>query len=186
MVTEHENTDEPIEIGFDEAAGETIARLEDLIATRIRPAVERGGGGIRLHGFKDGVAYLDLQGPAVSLRDGIVNMVRHFMPEVRDVLDWRDAIPKPGLETPTGLAVRQVLEERINPAVAAHGGHISLVDVQDDTVYIRLEGGCQGCGMAEATLKQGVEVEIKQAVPSITAVLDVTDHAGGSNPYYRA
>ena len=74
----------------------------------------------------------------------------------------------------------------MNPAVAAHGGRISLVDVQDDTVYIRLEGGCQGCGMAEATLKQGVEVEIKQAVPSITAVLDVTDHAGGSNPYYRA
>ena len=63
--------------------------------------------------------------------------------------------------------------------------HISLVDVREQTAYIRLEGGCQGCGMADVTLKQGVEVEIKRAVPSITSVLDVTDHADGQNPYYQ-
>ena len=96
-----------------------------------------------------------------------------------------DAISKPGLETPTGKAVREVLDSRINPSVAGHGGHIALVDVQDDTAYIRLEGGCQGCGMADVTLKQGIETEIMQAVPQIRAVLDVTDHAGGTNPYYE-
>ena len=69
--------------------------------------------------------------------------------------------------------------------MAAHGGHISLVDVQDDTVYIRLEGGCQGCGMADVTLKQGVATEIQRVAPGITKVLDVTDHAGGTNPYYQ-
>jgi len=69
--------------------------------------------------------------------------------------------------------------------VAAHGGLISLVDVQDDTVYIRLEGGCQGCGMADVTLKQGIEEQIKRTVPQIATVLDVTDHAGGANPYYQ-
>ena len=68
---------------------------------------------------------------------------------------------------------------------AAHGGHIALVDVQEDTVYIRLEGGCQGCGMADVTLKQGIETEIKRAVPKISSVLDATDHAGGTNPYYQ-
>jgi Fe-S cluster biogenesis protein NfuA len=69
--------------------------------------------------------------------------------------------------------------------VAAHGGHVALVDVREDTVYIRLEGGCQGCGLADVTLKQGIEVEIRRAVPAIAQVLDVTDHAGGSNPYYQ-
>jgi len=80
--------------------------------------------------------------------------------------------------------VQQVLDERINPSVASHGGHIALIDVKADTAYIRLEGGCQGCGMADVTLKQGIEVEIKSAVPAILQVLDVTDHAGGTNPYY--
>ena len=64
-------------------------------------------------------------------------------------------------------------------------GHISLVDVRENTTYIRLEGGCQGCGMADVTLKQGIEHEIKGAMPAIKAVLDVTDHAGGTNPYYQ-
>ena len=62
---------------------------------------------------------------------------------------------------------------------------ITLIDVKPDTVYIRLEGGCQGCGMADVTLKNGIETAIRQAVPSIIAVLDVTDHAGGENPYYQ-
>jgi len=79
-----------------------------------------------------------------------------------------------------------VLETRINPSVAGHGGAISLIDVTDDRVYIRMEGGCQGCGMANVTLKQGVEVEIKKVVPHIREVLDVTDHAGGTNPYYQS
>jgi Fe-S cluster biogenesis protein NfuA len=69
--------------------------------------------------------------------------------------------------------------------VANHGGNIALVDVDDETVYIRLEGGCQGCGMADVTLKQGVAKAIQALVPTIRRVLDVTDHAGGTNPYYQ-
>ena len=155
-----------------------------MIETRIRPAV-RDGGAVRYHDFKDGVVYLELEGSAAGLLAGIENMLRHYMPEIQAVKDHRDAQPKPGLETPDGIAIRELLDQRINPSVAAHGGHIALVDVQDDTVYIRLEGGCQGCGMANVTLKQGVEVEIKRAVPSITQVLDTTDHAGGNNPYFQ-
>ncbi len=82
--------------------------------------------------------------------------------------------------------VQQILDEKINPGVAAHGGRISLIDVKDKTVYVQLEGGCQGCGQADVTLKQGIEVAIKEAVPEIEEILDVTDHANGRNPYYKA
>jgi Fe-S cluster biogenesis protein NfuA len=69
--------------------------------------------------------------------------------------------------------------------VGSHGGWVSLLDVRDDVVYIQLGGGCQGCGMADVTLKQGIEVRIREVVPSIKDVVDSTDHAGGTNPYYR-
>ncbi|HZR45562.1 MAG TPA: NifU family protein [Candidatus Manganitrophaceae bacterium] len=91
---------------------------------------------------------------------------------------------KADLTTPEAKAVQKVLDTEINPAVAGHGGYISLVDVKDQVAYIRLGGGCQGCGMADVTLKQGVVVAIKKAIPEIKEVLDVTDHAGGSNPYF--
>lgn len=90
--------------------------------------------------------------------------------------------------SPTGpLAekVQQIIESKVNPGVAMHGGHISLVDVKDDIAYLRFGGGCQGCGMVDVTLKQGVEVMLKEAVPELKGVMDVTDHAGGQNPYYQ-
>jgi len=79
----------------------------------------------------------------------------------------------------------QVLEQQINPAIAAHGGSAELVGVEDDTAYLRLGGGCVGCGMVSVTLRQGIEVAIRDAVPVITRVIDVTDHASGTNPYYE-
>ena len=82
--------------------------------------------------------------------------------------------------------VIQVLEEQINPAIASHGGYAELVAVEDSIAYLRLSGGCQGCGMASVTLSQGIEVAILDSVPEITEVVDVTDHAGGTNPYYQA
>lgn len=80
--------------------------------------------------------------------------------------------------------VRAVLEARVNPSVAAHGGRIALVGVQDDVAYVRMTGGCQGCGLAAVTLRQGVERMLRQAVPELAGVRDVTDHAGGANPFY--
>jgi Fe/S biogenesis protein NfuA len=82
--------------------------------------------------------------------------------------------------------VIQVLDEQINPAIASHGGHAELVAVEENIAYLRLSGGCQGCGMASVTLSQGIEVAILDSVPEITEVIDVTDHATGSNPYYEA
>ncbi len=111
-------------------------------------------------------------------------ILEHFAGGEPVILDEGQPLPKPGLDTEEGKAIQSLLEQRINPQVASHGGRISLVDVQDDTAYIRLEGGCQGCGMADVTLKQGVAKEIQALVPTISKVLDVTDHAGGTNPYY--
>lgn len=86
---------------------------------------------------------------------------------------------------PKAQAVQEVIDNQINPGVAAHGGHVSLLDVKDDIAYIALGGGCQGCGMADVTLKQGIEVMIKEAVPEIRQIIDTTDHASGRNPFYQ-
>jgi len=80
--------------------------------------------------------------------------------------------------------VREVLDAQVNPAVSAHGGEIVLVDVQGTEIFIEMGGGCQGCALSRMTLKQGVERMVRQAVPEITAVHDVTDHTSGENPFY--
>ena len=80
----------------------------------------------------------------------------------------------------------QVIQTMINPAIASHGGRAELVTVENSTAYVRLGGGCQGCGMASVTLSQGIEATLVQMVPEIAKVIDVTDHAGGDNPYYEA
>jgi Fe/S biogenesis protein NfuA len=80
--------------------------------------------------------------------------------------------------------VSQLLEHAINPAIAAHGGFATLAGVEDDVAYVEMGGGCQGCGLAAMTLRQGIETAIKQNVPEITEVQDVTNHAAGENPFY--
>ena len=113
------------------------------------------------------------------------SIMEHFDSGEPVILDEDQPLPKPGLETEDGKAIQALLDQKINPMVASHGGQITLVDVQDDTVFIRMGGGCQGCGMADVTLKQGVTKQIQALVPKITQVLDVTDHAGGTNPYHQ-
>jgi Fe/S biogenesis protein NfuA len=89
------------------------------------------------------------------------------------------------LQNPVAERVHRVIVERINPGVASHGGHVTLLDVQDGTAYVRLGGGCQGCGHADTTVKDGIQTMICESVPEIHTVLDVTDHAAGTNPYFQ-
>ncbi len=91
----------------------------------------------------------------------------------------------PLLNDPLAARVHQIIEEKINPGVASHGGRIALMDVKDGRVYVRLQGGCQGCGMVDVTLRQGIEATLKDEIPEIIEVLDTTDHASGTNPYYE-
>jgi Fe/S biogenesis protein NfuA len=93
---------------------------------------------------------------------------------------------KPKLLTdPVAERVHRVIQDRINPGVASHGGHVTLLDVKEGTAYVRLGGGCQGCGHADTTVKDGIQAMICEEVPEIHTVLDVTDHAAGENPYYQ-
>ncbi len=192
-VMEHFKADQPVLLAGDGDAGddgedsEVVAQIKELIETKIAPSVAQSGGDVVFRGFDDGVVLLDMQGSAVGMKSGIENMLKHYVPEVGRVESYEQhlQLQKAELNTPDALTIRRLLDDDINPSVAAHGGHIALIDVKEDTVFIRLEGGCQGCGMADVTLKHGIETAIRQAVPAITQVLDVTDHAGGGNPYYQ-
>lgn len=82
--------------------------------------------------------------------------------------------------------VIQILRHQVNPSIASHGGHAELVAVEDGVAYLRLSGGCQGCAMASVTLTQGIKVAITDSVPEIDEVVDVTDHASGSSPYFES
>lgn len=160
------------------------AEIREIVDTRIKPAAKDGGGDVTFKAFKDGIAYLRFEGAAYGLMQPIQNMLKHYVPEVEDVRDAIDLEDRPGLQTAEGKAILELLDSQINPQVAAHGGHISLIDVKENTAFVRLEGGCQGCSASSATLRQGVEVEIKKIVPSIAEVVDVTDHSAGVTPYY--
>ncbi len=103
------------------------------------------------------------------------------------------AAPKP----PTGAGstvsddvlyeqVAKVFDQQVNPMVARHGGRVELIDVQDAVVMLRLGGGCQGCGMADVTLRQGIEGMLAQLVPAVRGIVDITDHTSGANPYFQA
>jgi Fe-S cluster biogenesis protein NfuA len=103
--------------------------------------------------------------------------------------------PKPGADAAGGATVdddvlyervAQLFETQVNPMVGRHGGVVELIDVQDRVVMLRMGGGCQGCGMADVTLRQGIETMLHQHVPEITGIVDITDHSAGSSPYFAA
>ncbi len=97
----------------------------------------------------------------------------------------QDDGPPPDLSGPVAEQVDHVIRNQINPSIASHGGIAELVAVEDGVAYVRLGGACQGCGMANVTLSQGIESTIVSMVPDIHQVIDVTDHNSGDNPYYE-
>jgi Fe-S cluster biogenesis protein NfuA len=117
--------------------------------------------------------------PALGIGNVIRKHIRGGQPIVST--DYFEGLPSEG---DLKWAIGDLLEREINPAVAAHGGFVELIDVRRNNVYIRLGGGCQGCGAADVTLKQGIEKAIRDLVPRVGEILDTTDHAAGRNPYY--
>lgn len=160
-------------------------KIKNQIVTRIKPALTPGEGDIIYRGFKDGIVFVEFIGSGSRLKAGMEKVLCRDFSEVKGVANYGVDKPVLGLDTETGKAVLKIIDEVINPQVASHGGRIALVDVLGDTVYVRMEGGCQGCRMATATLKQSIVKEIQKQIPAIGKVLDVTDHASGANPYYQ-
>lgn len=177
----------------DEPEDEVTARINELLDEQIRPLLADRGGDLIFQNFTEGIVKLRIvgsPGASVPIKENIGNMIRHYVPEVVDVqlfttLTDTDRALRGGPSTSLSTSVQRVLDEQINPAVGAHGGFIRLIEVKDDIAYIQFEGGCQGCAMANVTLRQGVEVMIKEQIPEIVAIVDVTDHAGGTNPYFE-
>ena len=91
----------------------------------------------------------------------------------------------PTLEGSFAERVKTVLDTEINPAIASHGGTITLVGVEDTEIYLEMGGGCQGCAMSRMTLRQGVERMVRQSVPEVGMIHDMTDHSSGENPFFE-
>lgn len=124
-------------------------------------------------GKLDGAA-LELTGDGLAMN----NPNRPATPEM--------AGPAGDLSGPLVDQINQVITEQVNPAIAAHGGGAELVSVDGTIAYLRLFGGCQGCGLAQVTLKQGIERILLESIDELTQVVDVTDHASGDSPYYES
>lgn len=122
-----------------------------------------------------------LDGAALELTDQGLAMNNPNSPAPPEI-----AAPKGDLTGPLADQVQQVLAEQINPAIASHGGGAELVSVDGSIAYLRLYGGCQGCGLAQVTLKQGIERTLLESIEELTQVVDVTDHASGTDPYYQS
>lgn len=102
--------------------------------------------------------------------------------------DFKVEAPLRKLDSPEGqiaAQIQELLDEEVIPALATHGGGAVLVDFRDGIVFLELTGGCQGCSMARATLKDGIETSIRKRFPEVHEVRDVTKHAEGMNPYAR-
>jgi len=82
--------------------------------------------------------------------------------------------------------ITSFLDQAVNPQVASHGGKISLLKYEKGTLHLKMEGGCQGCGMAKVTLREGVETALKENFPFIKEVIDATDHSQGLNPFIKS
>ena len=117
--------------------------------------------------------------PSLQIGNVIRKHLRSGVPSVSPA--YFDQLPSEGDLT---WAIRDLLDREINPAVAAHGGFVELIEVKRNAVFLRLGGGCQGCGAADVTLKQGIEKAIRALAPAVGEILDTTDHAAGRNPYY--
>ena len=137
-----------------------------------------------------GISRVELDGYTVSVtqsgEEDWRQLGKRIGSAIRNFLNPPPEIPEGERLPPEHIRTRvqQVLDEMINPGVAAHGGFVELLDVQDDNVFIRMGGGCQGCGAADVTLKMGIEKLIREQVPQVREILDTTDHGSGQNPFY--
>ncbi|MCC6490324.1 MAG: NifU family protein [Candidatus Hydrogenedentes bacterium] len=119
-----------------------------------------------------------------QLAKEIGSAIRAHLLEEKPVIThaYLDAIPP---EETIRQTLQRVIDTEINPGIAAHSGAIRLDRVEGNTVYIEMMGGCQGCAASDLTLRQGVHEAFRSALPGLGAILDVTDHAAGTNPFYN-
>ena len=166
-------------------------KVAAALQASVLPSVIARGGELRVLAVENGVAVLEVGGsPGASLPlvARIEALIRSAVPEVASVRmvgpggQTLDAAPEADLAE----LVRGVLEAEINPIISAHGGHVALVEIAQGWARLRLEGGCQGCSLAEVTVRQGIEPLLRARVPGVVGIADVTDHQAGREPFFSA
>lgn len=164
------------------------ARVAAEVERSVLPSVIARGGSVRVADVRDGVVTLEASGSpgaALPLADRVEALIRAAVPGVSAV---RIIAPPPGAPSADGgdfaSRVRHVLDTEINPLIAAHRGQVVLADAGQGWVRLRLEGGCQGCSLAEVTLRQGIEPVLRAHLPDMAGLTDVTDHQAGTDPYF--
>ncbi len=164
------------------------ARVTAALERSVLPSVVARGGSLRVASVVNGVVTLEASGSPGAifpLASRVEALIRAAVPEVTGI-----RVAGPGGEPPavTGgdLAdrVRRVLDTEINPAIAAHRGHVAFAGTDGGWVRVRLEGGCQGCSLAEVTLRQGIEPVLRARVTGMVGLIDVTDHEAGADPFF--
>jgi Fe-S cluster biogenesis protein NfuA len=154
----------------------------------ILPSVIARGASVRVAGVEERVVTLEVTGSpgaVLPLISRIEAQIRAAVPGVAGVrIVTPDAGPPPADDGSLAGLARRILDTEVNPAVAAHRGHVSLIGVDQGLARIRLEGGCQGCSLAEVTIRQGIEPLLRDRLPGVAGVLDVTDHEAGTEPFF--
>jgi Fe-S cluster biogenesis protein NfuA len=173
-----------------ELASEVAAALERSIV----PVVIARGGAVRLTAVQDGIVTLEVTGSpgaVLPLASRIEALIRAAVPAVTGV---RLITPAAGQAGPARSAAEPggdlaaaaiaLLDAEINPAIGAHRGRVTVAGVTDGWLDIRLEGGCQGCSLAEVTIRQGIEPLLRARLPGLTGLRDVTDHQAWTQPFF--
>jgi Fe-S cluster biogenesis protein NfuA len=166
------------------------AKVTAALQRSVLPSVIARGAMLRVVAVEDGVATVEVTGSpgaALPLASRIEAQVRAAVPEITAV---RIAAPgrRPPAQDAGSLAeqARRILDAEINPMISVHNGHATAEGADRGLVRIRLEGGCQGCSLAEVTLRQGIEPLLRARLPGLAGVVDVTDHEAGTQPFFSA
>jgi Fe-S cluster biogenesis protein NfuA len=153
------------------------------------PSVIARGAAIRVAAVRDGSVTLEVTGSpgaVFPLASRIEALIRAAVPQitaVRLVAPGQEGSPPEAGENLAEAAGR-VLDAEVNPAIAAHRGHVTVAGAPDGWIRIRLEGGCQGCSLAEVTIRQGIEPLLRARLPAMAGLIDVTDHEAGTDPFF--
>lgn len=166
------------------------AQVTAVLARGVRPSVIARGGAIRVVSAADGIVTLEVTGSpgaVLPLASRIEALIRAAAPEVTAVRMVTPAGEPSG--APPGAAnlaeaARQILDAEVNPAIAAHRGHVTVTGADQGWIRIRLDGGCQGCSLAEVTIRQGIEPLLRARLPAMTGLVDTTDHEAGTDPFF--
>jgi NFU1 iron-sulfur cluster scaffold homolog, mitochondrial len=169
------------------------AEVTSVLERSVLPSVIARGAAVRVAAASGGIVTLEVTGSpgaVFPLASRIEAQIRAAVPGITAVRLVAPGTRPAGAPPDTGGDLeedaRRILDAEVNPAIAAHRGHVSVTGADHGWVRIRLEGGCQGCSLAEVTVRQGIEPLLRARLPGLTGLVDVTDHEAGTEPFFSA